>query len=155
MSEYCRFGIIHLVCTQNFPKKLRKNVSFSENFAHVLNEWFLSTKFLLNVHFRNVHFINYFRKKLYLRCLTGFRIHLCISYSRHRTSHQRCSIRKAFLEISHNSQENTCARVFFNKVTGLTLAQVFSCEFWEISKNTFFTEHLWATVFGDIAVELR
>ena len=26
-----------------------------------------------------------------------------------------------------------------------TLAQAFSCEFWEISKNTFFTEHLWAT----------
>ena len=26
-----------------------------------------------------------------------------------------------------------------------TLAQVFSCEFCEISKNTFFTEHLWKT----------
>ena len=26
-----------------------------------------------------------------------------------------------------------------------TLAQVFSYESWEISKNTFFTEHLWAT----------
>ena len=26
-----------------------------------------------------------------------------------------------------------------------TLAQVFSCEFCKISKNTFFTEHLWAT----------
>ena len=26
-----------------------------------------------------------------------------------------------------------------------TLAQVFSCEFSEISKNTFFTEHIWAT----------
>ena len=26
-----------------------------------------------------------------------------------------------------------------------TLAQLFSCEFCEISKNTFFTEHLWAT----------
>ena len=25
-------------------------------------------------------------------------------------------------------------------------AQVFSCEFCEISKNTFFTEHVWATV---------
>ena len=24
-----------------------------------------------------------------------------------------------------------------------TLAQVFSCEFCEISKNTFFVEHLW------------
>ena len=26
-----------------------------------------------------------------------------------------------------------------------TLAQVFSCEFCELSKNTFFIEHLWAT----------
>ena len=26
-----------------------------------------------------------------------------------------------------------------------TLTQVFSCEFCEISKNTFFTEHIWAT----------
>ena len=47
------------------------------------------------------------------------------------------------LEIPQNSQENTCARVsFLNKET---LAQVFSCEFWEIFKNTLFTEHLWAT----------
>ena len=34
--------------------------------------------------------------------------------------------KKVFLEISENSQENTC-------------------EFCEISKNTFFTEHLWTT----------
>ena len=26
-----------------------------------------------------------------------------------------------------------------------TLAQMFSCEFYEISKNTFLTEHLWTT----------
>ena len=26
-----------------------------------------------------------------------------------RSSHQRCSVRKVFLEISQNSQENTCA----------------------------------------------
>ena len=38
---------------------------------------------------------------------------------------QRCSVKNVFLEISQNSQENTCA-------------QVFSCEFCEISKNTFF-----------------
>ena len=57
------------------------------------------------------------------------------------------------MEISQNSQENTCARVsFFNKVAPLrpgslfqkdTLAQVFSCEFGENFKNTFFVEHLW------------
>ena len=28
-----------------------------------------------------------------------------------------------------------------------TLAQVFSCEFCEISKNTFFTEHIWMTAY--------
>ena len=35
---------------------------------------------------------------------------------------------------------------FLNKVAGLqTLVQMLSCEFCEISKNTFFTERLWAT----------
>ena len=60
-----------------------------------------------------------------------------------------------FLEISQNSLENPlCQRLFFNKVAGLRpsnlfekepLAQVFICEMFEISKNTFFTEHLWST----------
>ena len=59
-----------------------------------------------------------------------------------------------FLEISQHPQENTCTRVSFsiklqaeayNFIKKETLAQVFSCEFCEISKNTFFTEHLWET----------
>ena len=64
-------------------------------------------------------------------------------------------MKKGVLEISQNSQETTCARVIFkNKVAGLqacnfikkeTLAQVLSCEFCEIFKKTFFTEHLWTT----------
>ena len=44
--------------------------------------------------------------------------------------------KKMLLEISQNSQENTCARASFIKKE--TLAQVFSSEFCEISKNTFF-----------------
>ena len=36
--------------------------------------------------------------------------------------------------------KHLCQSLFFNKET---LAQVFACEFCEISKNTFFTEHLW------------
>ena len=59
---------------------------------------------------------------------------------------QRCSVKKVFLETSQNSKENTCSRAsvliklqdeacyFIEKET---LAQVFSCEFSEISKNTF------------------
>ena len=62
--------------------------------------------------------------------------------------------KKVFLKISQNSQENACVSLFFNKVAGLrpatlwkkqTLAQVLSCEFCEIFKNAFFTEHLWMT----------
>ena len=42
-----------------------------------------------------------------------------------------------FLEISQNSHENTCCRVLFI-IKLQTLAQVFSCEFWEISNTNFF-----------------
>ena len=46
--------------------------------------------------------------------------------SKCRSSHQRCSVKKVFLEISQNSQENTCAKVsFFIKLqaSGLQLYQ--------------------------------
>ena len=47
---------------------------------------------------------------------------------------------KVSLEILHNSEENTCARVSLS----IKLAQVLSCKFCETSRNTFFTEHLCA-----------
>ena len=54
---------------------------------------------------------------------------------------KRCSVKKVFLKISQNSQENTCARVSFliklQEVKKETLTQVFSGEFYEISKKTF------------------
>ena len=62
-----------------------------------------------------------------------------------------CSVEKVALEISLNSQGNTCARVSFliklqvsacNFVKKETLAQVFSCEFCEFLRTPFLTEHL-------------
>ena len=57
---------------------------------------------------------------------------------------QRYSVKKVFLEISQNSRENTYAKVSFliklqvcDFIKKETLVQVFSCEFCEISKNTF------------------
>ena len=47
---------------------------------------------------------------------------------------QRCSVKNVFLEISQNSQENTCTRVSF--LIKLQV-HVFSFEFCEISENTF------------------
>ena len=69
--------------------------------------------------------------------------------------------KKGVLRISQNSQENTCVKVSFNKVAGLRpatllkkrLAQVFFCEFSEIFKNTFFTEHLWTI--ASINIDLK
>ena len=56
-------------------------------------------------------------------------------------------------EMFQNSQENTCDRVsFFIKKR---LAQVFSCEFCETYKYTFFTEHLrWLHLFQDYCLDL-
>ena len=57
-----------------------------------------------------------------------------------------------FLEISQNSEKITCARVSFsiklqacNFIKKEILAQVFSCQFCEIFKDTLFTEHLRTT----------
>ena len=63
----------------------------------------------------------------------------------------RVQWKKLSLEISHNSQEKTCARVSFSMrwqasdyklIKKETLAQLFLCELREISKNTFCIEDL-------------
>ena len=74
--------------------------------------------------------------------------YLCYSL---RSNHQRCSVEKGVLRnFTKFTGKHLCQSLFFNKVAGLacnfikkeTLAQVFSYEFCEISKNTLFTEHL-------------
>ena len=63
---------------------------------------------------------------------------------------RRCTIKKVFLEISQNSQENTCARVcvsiklqvwVWNLFKKETLALVFSCEF--CGPATLLKKRLW------------
>ena len=60
---------------------------------------------------------------------------------------QRCFVKRVLLKILQNLQENTCLRVSLlikldalacNFIKKGTLAQVFSCEFCELSKNTCF-----------------
>ena len=92
-----------------------------------------------------------FTNKLLLRHLLQLKIFSpsMINYLRYRSSHRRCSVKKLFLEISQSSQENTCTSLFFNKVACLgpetllkkRLWHRLSCEFCEISKNTFSAEH--------------
>ena len=56
------------------------------------------------------------------------------------------------MKISQNSLESNCVELSLLtklQVQSVILAQVFSCEFWEIFKNTFFTELLWMTASGN------
>ena len=65
-----------------------------------------------------------------------------------RSCHQRCSVRKDILRnFAQFAGKQLCQSLFFKKVTvtKVTMLQVFSCKFCETSKNTFFTEPLWAT----------
>ena len=79
--------------------------------------------------------------------LTCFIFYLCFKNNTKEAVSWKCSVKKICLEISQNSQETTRARVSFsiklqastcNFFKRDTLAQVFSCEFCEISKNTHF-----------------
>ena len=60
----------------------------------------------------------------------------------------RCSLKKVFLKTQQKSQKNICAGDLSCKPQACnlfkkeTLAQVFSCKFWEIFKSTFFIDHL-------------
>ena len=56
---------------------------------------------------------------------------------------RRCFVKEMFLKISQNSLENIRARVsFLIKVQAWDLAQVYYCEFCEMSKSKFLIEHL-------------
>ena len=59
-------------------------------------------------------------------------------------------MKKVLLDISRNSYENASVRVNFIKKE--TLAQVLSCEFCEILRKPFLTEHLWVTAPGSFSL---
>ena len=70
-----------------------------------------------------------------------------------RSSHQKCFIIKVILRyFTKFTGKQLYQSLFFNKVAEAcnfikkeTLAKVFSCDFWKIFKNAFFTEHFRTT----------
>ena len=82
----------------------------------------------LNFSFQNASVSTYIYRKKYLS----------------EATFRRCSSKQVFLKIWQYSQENTISRnLFLNKVSDLRPpTQVFSCEYCEIFKNSFFIEHL-------------
>ena len=87
---------------------------------------------VLNTPLEKVKYVSSFRVK--------YELSRWLSHQCEETVVQRCSVKRCSYEISQNAQKNTCARVsFLVKLQAFreTLAQVFSCGFFEISKNSF------------------
>ena len=68
-----------------------------------------------------------------------------------KSSHKRCFVKKVFLEISQNSQENISARDFLIKLQALacnfikkeSVALMFFCEFCQFIRTPFLKQPLW------------
>ena len=64
-------------------------------------------------------------------------------YRNYRSSHGKRSLRKGVLRsFAKFTGKHLTQRTFLRRYSS---TEVFSYEFWKISKNTFFTEQLWAT----------
>ena len=88
-------------------------------------------------------------------CRAAKRTEAYLGPSQTRSSHRKCSVKIGVLKnFAKFTGKHLCQRFFFNKVAACNFikkdsqAQAFSCEFWETSKNTFFTQHLQTTAFG-------
>ena len=71
-----------------------------------------------------------------------------LQFDSYRNSHRRCSVKKMFLEISQNSQENTCGRVSIFVGEPILLKKrlwhrCFRVNFVKFLRKPFLTEHLW------------
>ena len=62
-----------------------------------------------------------------------------------KTQTKKKTMRQKEVEAKEETIYESCRPQACNFIKKVTLEQVFSCEFCEICKNTFFTEHLWTT----------
>ena len=89
-------------------------------------------------------FIDKIFSLIFLLCFEETFLRRCVLQNRRAT--RVVLWKKVFSEISQKfTGKYLCQSLFFNKVPGQALAQVFSCEFCEISKKMLFTEHLRTT----------
>ena len=116
----------------HFRKLLTKVITYSD-FKKFENERFMDSLYLA-LNSQNID---------YTKILDLF-----FSIYQNRSSHRRCSGRKGILRnFEKLTGKHLCQSIFLNKVVGLlacifikneALAQVLSCEFCKISKNTCF-----------------
>ena len=122
------------------PATLLNKDDFSMNFANIFRTPFskaVSRKYSVKKLF--LKFLQYSKEKIGVRVSLFYSTSVCL---------QKQSPRGVLKNFAKFTGKHLCQSLFFNKVAGLRpatllekrLAQVFSCEFCEISKNGFFIE---------------
>ena len=84
---------------------------------------------------------------------SGHRKVILSIWKQQKQSSEVCYKKVVFRNFTKFTRKHLCQSLFFNKVASLRpatlfkkrLAQVFSCDFFEIFKDTIFTEHIWKT----------
>ena len=94
--------------------------------------------------------ISYFNSELSRQLVQPFVLLKRMKTLKNRSSHQRCSVRKAFLEILQNSQQNTCTRDSITLVEKRLWHRCFRVNFAKFLRTPFLTEHFWETASGRI-----
>ena len=95
-----------------FPKYIRREKKSCQTFFSSLCNDVVNLRIFMKVYFL---FVCY-------RILENFEINGNIGIN--RSSHWLCFLKSALWKISQNSQENTCASLFLNKVVGLRLDSI-------------------------------
>ena len=124
--------------------------SFSEGESSTLNEFKILTENYFSVHHKNKRKHNQHLPLLFfmLNLHSGTSNYLHVekqirSWWKVRSNRRRCSVRKGVLRnFAKLTGKHLCQSLFLDKVAKEDLAQLFSCEFYEISKKTFITKHL-------------
>ena len=153
--------IINIACEKNACYNVYHGRNI-ENDWQLLSEFFSSIfcKFITSI-FLGYSPVLWAKSYGRLGYLIEKQIEMLIQQAVYRSSHQKCSIKngvlKNFAKLAGKhlckslffnevaGREHLCQSLIFNKVATLkaatllknTLAQVFSCDFWEISKNIF------------------
>ena len=121
---------------------------------HILNRWMQFQNIAYSWELQQIRYLLHVRKItekppsillifIYPLCFTLFRMHRS---NRPEVFFKKC-VPRSFAKFT---EKHLCQRLFFSKVAGpwratllnKRLWQAFSCEFCEISNNTFFTKHL-------------
>ena len=97
---------------------IQKSFSMLNQELTSINQWFTAKKFSLNVEkfmlTKFFFFLITFFFQLYCILFIMLIYHDNLPLAMSEADVQRCSVKKVFLEISQNSQENTCARDSFS-----------------------------------------